>query len=345
MNSLSLNPINPTVYFEERLLEESKSLEEILSQDVLISIDTQTPHPFGDFLSPNEFWVHEIQPHLQLMEKGLIVSTGTERSFFDLLLSSEEKCTGLVIRDINPKVKAYADFLILCFRVCSHQEFQKIARSKRFDIEKLRSAVLNSNMSIEMKNYYLKNLDEFSNIWKNQYVNLFHIFLVTQDAVNYYDDANLFNKLKKYAQEGKIVATVGEIGDLDFLKNDIAAVDVSNIHQYSILDFKIPGKIKPRIIYTIQTQEMFRWEYLSYSYESSLNSAQKKKFDILISSISKQEEFKAQSLAVLYEEDVTARKAAEIFSPTDMPLYTDYSEFALNRLQQKKDQSIGCTIL
>src|SRR5579872_1647372 len=82
----------------------------------------QVPNIYGDLLSrdyrePNECGPNHIKPHLALMEKGWIVSVGSERSFFDILLSPEEQCEGLIILDIDPRIKAYCDFLILLLRM------------------------------------------------------------------------------------------------------------------------------------------------------------------------------------------------------------------------------------
>ncbi len=60
----------------------------------------------NDYLSPNEYCVRKIQPHLDEAykvgdEPKYHISTGTERSIFGFLLA--KNCKGLIIRDINPE--------------------------------------------------------------------------------------------------------------------------------------------------------------------------------------------------------------------------------------------------
>jgi hypothetical protein len=93
-------------------------LEQNLEAQVFQLVDINQRVEFNTFLYPNECNVFKVKEHLDLQEKiGIIVSTGTERSFFDLALCNLEKCKGLVVRDINPKVKAYVDFNILLLRL------------------------------------------------------------------------------------------------------------------------------------------------------------------------------------------------------------------------------------
>jgi len=94
-----------------------------------LSLESQLPQTkldihqvvnFADYRYPNEGNITEYRSLFQMQQPGLLVSTGTERSFFALietvLASPQGYCKGLVIRDINPKVKAYTDFNVLLLR-------------------------------------------------------------------------------------------------------------------------------------------------------------------------------------------------------------------------------------
>jgi hypothetical protein len=84
-------------------------------------LDVDAIIPFKDYLVPNELNPYLVKLHFDLLdEAGLLVSTGTERSFIDLALC--EKCTGLVGVDINPRVKAYNDFNTLLLRLSENRK-------------------------------------------------------------------------------------------------------------------------------------------------------------------------------------------------------------------------------
>jgi hypothetical protein len=99
------------------------SLEQELEKEGCWQIDLDQWCSFYDFLEPNEGNPQKLIPHLQeISKKGVVVSTGTERSFFFLLflvklLANKNLCEGLIIKDINPKVKAYVDFNVLLLRI------------------------------------------------------------------------------------------------------------------------------------------------------------------------------------------------------------------------------------
>ena len=68
------------------------------------------------------------------------------------------------------------------------------------------------------------------------------------EGVKYYEDDQLFEKLK-LCHSGNIIATVGEIGDLEFLdQTDIALLDISNISDYSVVNFRT--KSNPKVMST-----------------------------------------------------------------------------------------------
>ncbi len=101
----------------------SRSLEEEFGHICFTPVDVYKEINFLDYLEPNEGNVIDVKPHIVKMRgQGLIVSTGTERSLFDLALSTPCKCEGLVVRDINPRVKAYVDFVVLLLRISKNCE-------------------------------------------------------------------------------------------------------------------------------------------------------------------------------------------------------------------------------
>lgn len=77
-------------------------------------------------------------------------------------------------------------------------------------------------------------------------------------------DDQLFAKLQRYAKSGRIIATLGDINNLSFLKESkIAVVDISNIHSYCMIDLDINTPPQPRIIWTCPGMgPLFR--YFSY---------------------------------------------------------------------------------
>ena len=89
--------------------------------------ETLMDESFLDFLYPNEKNVSEISKHLNRdSHAGVIVSAGTERSFFNLIQC--EKCTGLIVRDVNPRVKAYMDLNILMLQISeSLEDYQQLS--------------------------------------------------------------------------------------------------------------------------------------------------------------------------------------------------------------------------
>jgi hypothetical protein len=232
----------PTPTLEQQFLEE------------IVSIDLDTPCNFADYLAPNEKHPIDAQPHLAMEDCGLIVSTGTERSLFDFILSDEEKCTGLVAIDINPKVKAYLDFNVLLLRLAINREdycqlaFPPQALGKE-RIETLRQRIKDSPcIPQELKPYYSKHLEAFAKVFDTTS----HQW--TQNPsfseVNYYTNDKLFNRLQTAARSGKIIAKTGSIDELSFLKNKkIAIVDISNISDYTCLNFK-SEQPPQKIVYT-----------------------------------------------------------------------------------------------
>ena len=105
------------------------------------------------FLEPNERIPVNVRPHLLKMQRGLIVSVGTERSFFDLLLSDPNLCTGLVVRDVNPRVKAYVDFNTLLLTIATSRLDYR-ALIEQFNPSEIRLRInLARDMPAQVRNY------------------------------------------------------------------------------------------------------------------------------------------------------------------------------------------------
>ncbi len=247
----------PTVFSEQlpSVSSQTKGLELNFARYVNRPVNIQEEIHFADFLEPNEGTPGNIRLHLEKMAKGLIVSTGTERSIFDLLLSPEGMCTGLVVRDINPRVKAYMDFLILLVRIAEGRE-EFVALSQRpeieeFDnrLEEIRHKIYRSDLPEAMKEYYLHHLRDFASL----YFPRSHLPKRGDNSpVDYRKSDPLFIKLQRFAKAGNIMVTVGDIGDLEFLgTRSIAIVDASNICDYIPIDLRGRGIFHPRVIWTI----------------------------------------------------------------------------------------------
>ena len=241
-------------------------------------VDTHAKIDFTDYLAPNEGTPTNVKPHLEAgfaKQPGFLVSTGTERSFFDLALSNPEKCNGLIVRDINPRVKAYVDFNTMLLRISkSMEEYDYLSkilynRALAVNIDEIKSRRIrdietklmeDQNIPIEMKAYYLKNIRAFGEIYFSKNVlrsaSVSYSHWKTNpyyEGVKYFTDRNLFEKLQRYAREGKIVATIGDINDLLFLGDlPLSVVDISNIPDYTIMDFKTHSDQHPTIIWAQQ---------------------------------------------------------------------------------------------
>jgi hypothetical protein len=309
-------------------LEESFQMKEMpLYRNDFARVD------FMDFLNPNEKHPEGAKKHLDKIDvPGVIVSAGTERSLFNLILC--EKCTGLVVRDINPKVKAYIDFVILALKISkNHEEFKdllsplswpagsepksfreffpdltieelktngkkmKIKHEEYLDsqyilgakkrLKKLRREVATgSRYSTELTS--LINSDDLEKMAAIYYKRRFDSDWKTDsafDEVNYFKNPEHFHRLQDMARKGNIVATIGDVEDLEFLKGTrIAAVDTSNIDDYKVMgDFKFsPDAGNPVIIRTTGVGKA-KTTFHSYSYsESKLTPEEKREVDRLI---------------------------------------------------------------
>lgn len=224
------------------------SLEIEFASRAFCDVDVEASCKAFDFLNPNEANPEKVQEHLAKTVHGIIVSTGTERSFFDLILSPA--CEGLVVRDINPRVKAYVDFVVLLLRISeTREEFNALS-----DVKDITGKLEQGSLPENVKRYYLKHVASFAKIyhkldkdWKKD---------KRFEKVRYDLHDDQFQKLQKYAREGNIIATVGDINDLTFLRNrKVSVVDASNIHNYSLIDLQGEGDFHPRVIQTLIIEE------------------------------------------------------------------------------------------
>lgn len=159
------------------------SLEDRYADHCFRDIDIKAQVNFTKFHAPNERHVLQIQPHLETAAPGVIVSTGTERSFFDLALSAisrgGENCTGLVVRDIDPQAIGYAHMITLMLRITNDvKDFEELSGPNRGPnlerlskgqidqkIKKIRERLSASDVPEKAKAFYLKHLDDFAPIY------------------------------------------------------------------------------------------------------------------------------------------------------------------------------------
>ncbi|MBS0628364.1 MAG: hypothetical protein JSS09_09150, partial [Verrucomicrobia bacterium] len=312
-----INPLNLSHITVKPAHPPLNSLESELPQTEL---DITKTVDFRDFRRPNEFGITAYRHVFKMDEPGLLVSTGTERSFYGLietvLASPPNYCQGLVIRDINPKVKAYVDFNVLLLRLATNvteyaklshscfpslEEFRKIRKlpEKERDVIsakytedsianrlKIVKSKLDADMTMDptIKNYYLDNLEvlaksyyEIDSQWKDWEKTYSQI----GEYPRYQEDECYFNILQKYAKAGNIIATLGDIGDLEFLSTKkVSIVDISNIHHYVLLDFRSNQiDFEPKIISTIPHRK--QTGYTTYQYKSMSKEKKEELRDLL----------------------------------------------------------------
>lgn len=240
------------------------SLESELKSDWMVNVDMDYTSLFEqslvktreEYFEPNEEHPEAIKPHLDLAEKKIIVSTGTERSLFDLLFGDFE---GLVIRDVNPLTAAYHHYNTLLLRLCDIKEYNQLSapvmdmRAPSFIPTKIKAAYLmkqapflermaivskkieESEMSNELKSFYQKNLNACGAVYLSQE----HKWKWSSgfDACHYHKNEAQFLRLQEYARKGMIVPTTGDINQLEFLNPKkipfkVSVVDTSNIVDY-----------------------------------------------------------------------------------------------------------------
>ena len=232
-----------------------------------------------------------VKPHLSQTKPGTKVVTGAERCFFTLLFSDEGLCEGLVSRDINPKVKAYIDFNVLLLRISQNmQEYAKLSEPVAWWDKKAEATVNDRIRVIEektrssdlpevVKNYYLKHMRMLGTtyLWlgqnedwrKDPYFN----------ECWYHNNEERFLKLQRYAKSGNIIATIGDINDLKFLRDTkISVVDTSNIHDYCVVNLQGEGNFSPTVIWTELSVGETKYYSAPYTSHSPLSTEEEAEF-------------------------------------------------------------------
>jgi len=292
---------------------------------------------------------------LQMAEKevegGVIVSTGTERSFFDLAAS--DKCTGVVIRDINPKVKAYNDFNTLLLRIANNRnEYIEMATPPKSLTDRIvqitKKIERDYTLPEKIATYYKKNINPFCNIYyyhsSNASISLGCVSWQTRqdyDACNYYKRDDLFSKLQKHARSGNIISTIGDINNLMFLRGiKISIVDTSNICDYSMIDLHLQDESTPRILWT----QVGYLNTLHHSFiNKSLTKAEKIEFDRLLELIKSCTSFEIDEYSEAKWMTVFLGKYCDNGDIFNTTVGASHSKKTLDRLEQYCKEYIICT--
>jgi len=213
---------------------------------------------FENYAEPNEGTPINVQPHLNFMETGWIVSVGTERSFYDLLLSPEEKCEGLIIRDFHPQIKAYNDFLILLLWCANDREDFCNLSSYRSDNsslnslqEEIKDRITKVNMPPAFSDYFMNNFK----LLAKAYLRKRHMPPAGDNTgVEYRIHDHLFEKLQRYVRAGRVISTLGDINDLSFTRGrKVSVIDTSNAPDYTFIKPTGYDDSTPRMIFTMQS--------------------------------------------------------------------------------------------
>lgn len=263
--------IRSSVSVSEPLVE--GSLESIYQDFAFSKEISEIPVDFADYFYPNEKNPERLKEHLAPMREGFIVSTGTERSLFNLLFAPKDKCKGVLIFDINPRTKLYNDFNVLLIRLCETPE-QYVEISKPIKDEddfrdrlcKIATKLAESSLPKALKEYYFAELKRmgaifFSNQrhWRSDKLNSkyqkhkFNNYKKNDFAACRYDqNPEQYKQIREYALSGNIVTICKSILDVSSLdKNDqFSVIDTSNIHDYTYLNFSKVKNEQTIVIYT-----------------------------------------------------------------------------------------------
>lgn len=227
------------------------TLEKKYSEDALEDCPWDSQR-FGDFRAPNETHPEMVQEHLHRAwnRRGIIVSTGFQRSFFDLIFSNHAYCHGLVIRDINPQIIACAHFNILLLRIARDTIDYARLSSSEDNLVEIKGRVTRSFIPDKVQRFYLKHFFALASL----YYRTSSAWKSHRDfqEVHYHQNPLQFQILQKYAREGNIIATLGTIEELEFLyRDEVVVVDTSNIQDYIMMDIRCRNRDEaPTMIWT-----------------------------------------------------------------------------------------------
>jgi hypothetical protein len=189
---------------------------------------------WDSYLIPNELQPRDLLTKLNgdktiipFKNEGILISTGTERSLFDLLMVGD-KCTGLIIIDINPSVKYYMDWLLYCFK--------NAKTLKEFNTLRLNDSRVNGSENDEMINQ-CRICYQTTNMFRKNAPD--YITDKCFEDYRYWEKEDLFLKIKEYVEQGAIITITQSIDDLFFIElgTNIELLDSSNISQYKFLKF------------------------------------------------------------------------------------------------------------
>lgn len=318
---------------------------------------------FKDYLDPNESNPIDVLPHLRkVFTRGVIVSTGTERSFINLCLTRPYKCEGLVVRDINPRVKAYVDFVTLLLRISENcEEFRSLSEgieltdlscADSFFLQKdagifaervavIRKKLQHSSIPEDVKNYYNDHLEDFAKVyffsdhrWKYADEKEDPFSSEAFSGVKYFKDKYLFQTLQKYAQTGNIIATLGDIGEIDTLQGRrVSVVDVSNIPDYTLIDLKENRGGAPLVIWTRYPSA--NTEYQSHIYKY-INAQDRQQFTELLHILKQSGRITESKNLGLQIYELIQELRADDRIPQRPHIFPSYSPEILHYLQEYK---------
>lgn len=199
------------------------------------------------FLVPNEFNPRAVIPHFKQSDGGLHLSVGTERFFSNAALCPYQR-EGFIGIDCDSHVKAYNDFNIFLLRVSEDQaqycQLATLPEPEKWQerMGQLQDKINAGQFSCELQRYYKHHLESFARIFYPAKC-LFMRSLSTpfgMELLDYHNrDKEAFAKLQMLARSGKLISLCRDINALEvFSPQSVAEIDISNIHDYSWLDFR-----------------------------------------------------------------------------------------------------------
>lgn len=157
----------------------------------------------------------------------------------------------------------------------------------------IRARINESTLSQVWKDYYLYHLKSFASIYYPAKQSFF-LNPGSPRYGKYHMDAQVFEKIQKYAKEGRLVFLQREINALQFLpQSRVREIDVSNIPDYCVIgplfqDSKQARASKTRIIWSQVIPSGRQTPFFSWQYDPLLISQnERKEIDDLISHVRK----------------------------------------------------------